>query len=121
MKKLFIAIACLASLASFAQNSANENRSALIIGVGDYGSERIPALKGVPYDMDSAKKIALAMGIPEKNIEIIRNSNATKENIISKLQNLSANAQKDQETLSISLATELVTWTTVLVGVLKVF
>ena len=94
MKNIFIAITFLASIVSFAQGSVNENRSALIIGVGEYGSERIPSLKGVPYDMESAKKIALAMGIPEKNIEIIRNSNATKENIISKLQNFSANASE---------------------------
>lgn len=94
MKKIFIAIAFLLPPVSFAQNNANENRSALIIGVGEYGSNKIPSLRGVPYDMESAKRIALAMGIPEKNIEIIRNSNATKENILSKLQNLGTNASE---------------------------
>ena len=92
MKKLFILLTCLVSLLSAAQPVFNENRFALIIGLSEYENKNIQILKGVPYDMDSAKKIALAMGIPEKNIEIIRNSNATKNIIISKLEKMGANS-----------------------------
>jgi hypothetical protein len=68
--------------------SAQTNRTALIIGVGEYGYAGVPALDGVQYDMVSAKKIANAMGIDDKNIRYIKNSEATKENIIKALNAL---------------------------------
>lgn len=68
--------------------SAQTNRTALIIGVGEYGYAGAPPLDGVQYDMVSAKKIANAMGIDDKNIRYLRNSEATKDNIIKALNTL---------------------------------
>ena len=60
----------------------------MIIGVGEYGYAGANALDGVQYDMVSAAKIAKAMGIPETNIKYIRNSEATKPNILKALKTL---------------------------------
>jgi hypothetical protein len=69
----------------FAYSQVSE-RKALIIGVGEYSNSEIETLRGVPHDMQSATKIAVAMGIPEKNIKYIKNSQATKVNIMAALK-----------------------------------
>jgi len=46
------------------QAFAVENRTALIIGLSTFADPSVPVLTGVPYDIQSAKKIALKMGIP---------------------------------------------------------
>ena len=91
MKIILGTLALIYSLSCFSQTSF-ENRRALIIGVSEYQNPQIPTLKGVPYDMDSAKRIALAMGIPEKNITFLKNSDATKENIIQALHKMGDDA-----------------------------
>ena len=84
MKYACLLFASLVALAATAQT----NRTALIIGVGDYGYAGAPPLDGVKYDMFSAQKIANAMGIDDKNIKYLKNSEATKENIIKALNAL---------------------------------
>ena len=66
----------------------SSNRSALIIGVGEYGYSGATPLAGVKHDMVSAAKIAAAMGIPESNVKYLRNSQATKTNILEALKQL---------------------------------
>ncbi len=90
---LIFLICSLSCLAQQAPNSLS-NRHALIIGVSEYQNPQIPTLTGVPYDMDSAKRIALAMGIPEGNIEFLKNSDATKENIINRLEKMGNSASE---------------------------
>ncbi len=63
-------------------------RSALIIGVGVYGSPEIPALLGVKEDMKSALAIAKAMGIPQANTRVLQDQQATKEGILEALREL---------------------------------
>jgi uncharacterized caspase-like protein len=62
---------------------------ALIIGVGQYtqASESTPLL-GVPKDMEVARRMAIAMGIPSNQIVELRDSRATKPNIVAALQQL---------------------------------
>ncbi len=90
MKKesIFLLIALLNFNLSV-QAQSFPNRSALIIGISNYspisGANSLP---GVTYDMESAKKIALEMGIPESNIRYLRDSQATKANIMSELRSL---------------------------------
>lgn len=84
MKYAYLLLASLSALSA----SAQTNRTALIIGVGEYGYAGAPPLDGVKYDMVSAQKIANAMGIDDKNIRYIKNSEATKENIIKALNAL---------------------------------
>jgi len=78
----------LAALMFAQAASAQTNRTALIIGVGEYGYAGAPPLDGVKYDMFSAQKIANAMGIDDKNIKYLKNSEATKDNIIKALNAL---------------------------------
>jgi hypothetical protein len=73
---------------ALAQNNASQ-RTALIVGIGQYGSPDIPLLSGVVHDFDSARKMALAMGIDEKNITVLRDGAATKANILSQFKRLS--------------------------------
>lgn len=84
-------IALIAPILLFAQAVAaqpSSNRSALIIGVGEYGYSGATPLHGVKHDMLSAAKIASAMGIPDSNVKYLRNSQATKANILDALKQL---------------------------------
>ena len=67
-------------------------KHALIIGVSIYRDEEIPPLFGVPNDLDSAKEIAVAMGIPAGNVTELFNEQATKDRIIAELGKLAARA-----------------------------
>lgn len=80
----FIVILFLQS--GYAQSAGK--RTALIIGVGEYGYAGAAPLDGVKYDMSSAANIASAMGIPEQNITFLKNSEATKSNILNALKTL---------------------------------
>ena len=67
-------------------------KHALIIGVSIYRDEEVPPLFGVPNDLDSAKEIAVAMGIPAGNVTELFNEQATKDRIIAELGKLAARA-----------------------------
>ena len=87
--KLHIAlIAPILLLSQAVAAQPSSNRSALIIGVGEYGYSGATPLAGVKHDMVSAAKIAAAMGIPESNVKYLRNSQATKTNILEALKQL---------------------------------
>ena len=68
----------LASNNGYAQNN---DRSALIIGIGHYNGPAAD-LKGVPADIVMATEMAKAMGIPDKNITVMRDQEATKKNVL---------------------------------------
>jgi hypothetical protein len=85
---LFVLGAVLWPRQSAAQD-ADAFRRALIIGVSQYRDEEVPPLFGVSSDMDSAREIAAAMGIPTTNITELFNEQATKANIIAELRKLS--------------------------------
>lgn len=72
-----------------AAQDADAFRHALIIGVSQYRDDEVPPLFGVSSDMDSAREIATAMGIPTTNITELFNEQATKANIIAELRKLS--------------------------------
>ncbi len=74
--------------AQMACAQATSNRTALIIGVGEYGYTGPSSLLGVKHDMASASKIAAAMDIPSANIVYLRDADATKVNILSALKQL---------------------------------
>jgi len=69
----------------------NNSRSALIIGISHYNG---PAddLMGVPADIEMAKEIAKAMDIPDKNITVMRDQEATKQNVLNTLKAFSQKA-----------------------------
>lgn len=70
------------------------SRSALIVGVSVYSSSDIATLEGVPFDMESARQIARAMGIPDSRMTVLRDAQATKRNIVEALEKLSADVSE---------------------------
>ena len=83
---LLASLACL-TLAQAATPTAP--RSALVIGVSQYTeSSGAATLVGVPHDIESAKRIAQAMGVPANQIRVIQDQQATKANILEELRNL---------------------------------
>jgi hypothetical protein len=83
----FFAAGCLAASSAFV--AASERHHALIVGVGQYTqASGADPLKGVPKDMITSRNMALAMGVPEQQIIELRDSQATKANIITALDNL---------------------------------
>ena len=97
--KLHIAlIAPILLVAQAVTAQPSSNRSALIIGVGEYGYSGVTPLVGVKHDMVSAAKIAAAMGIPESNVKYLRNSQATKTNILEALKQLGDTSGKGSRT-----------------------
>lgn len=68
---------------------AAERHHALIVGVGQYSKESGSApLLGVPKDMNTARRMALAMGVAPSQIVELRDNEATKTNIITALDRL---------------------------------
>lgn len=81
---------CAAVFGAFASAAqAADRHHALIIGVGQYtpASESSP-LPGVPKDLATARRMALAMGVPAQRITELRDANATKANIVEALERL---------------------------------
>jgi len=78
---------CVAMLA--AGLACSQTRQALIIGISQYSEiVKAPPLAGVRHDMDSAKRIAAAMGIGNDQIIYLRDQQATKAAILSELKKL---------------------------------
>ena len=65
------------------------SRHALIITISDYSAPGISDLKGVKFDSESAKRMALAMSIPEANIRYLKDSEATRQGMIDAFEDLS--------------------------------
>lgn len=82
-KFLLFIFFCLVTTLS--QASDGQTRSALIIGIGHFAGPASDLL-GVPADVEMAKEMANAMGIPDANITVIRDEQATKKNILEKLR-----------------------------------
>ena len=96
MKRLL----CMALLLTGAVAQSQEAlRHALIIGVSTYADPRVPVLAGVAFDMDSARRIALAMGIPVANITVLRDAQATKEQIVAQMKSLGERAGEGSRVL----------------------
>ena len=94
--KLLAASVAVSLMASFALGvlaptlaRAVEGRHALIIGISHYASNvGADTLEGVPYDMKSARQMAIAMGVDDTSIIELRDEQATKRNIEAQLARL---------------------------------
>jgi hypothetical protein len=87
-------VACL-SLLWPALAQAVEGRHALIIGISHYAPNvGADTLEGVPYDMKSARQMAIAMGVDDKSIIELRDEQATKRNIEAQLARLTRRVQQ---------------------------
>jgi len=90
-RSLGIICACLPLFNAQVFAAENTNRSALIIGIGHYNGPAAD-LKGVPADIEMAKEIAKAMDIPDKNITVMRDQEATKKNVLEVMKSFSNKA-----------------------------
>lgn len=68
-----------------AQPAERNTRHALIIGIGDYLDPDIPILRGTVHDVASARRMARAMAVPDANVRILRDTEATAERIRSEI------------------------------------
>jgi len=98
MKLIFTFLFQMLLVGNVALAQSASYRSALIIGVGEYGYSGATPLHGVKHDMVSAAKIASAMGIPDSNVKYLRNSQATKANILDALKQLGESSGQDSRT-----------------------
>ena len=87
---LALAVALAAPAAAQTAPAARNTRHALVIGIGDYLDPEVPELRGIPHDMLSARRMAAAMAIPESNIRMLRDHDATADRIRQELSALNA-------------------------------
>jgi len=87
-----LAVSALTALPAFADDTpaARNTRHALLIGVGEYLSPEVPPLAGVVHDMASARRIAHAMSVPDENVTVLRDRDATAERIRAEIDALAA-------------------------------
>ena len=84
--RLLAGLAATLSLNCFAAESRHH---ALIIGVGQYTqASGADPLLGVPKDMETARKMAKAMGVSDDRIVELRDEQATKPNILAALEKI---------------------------------
>jgi hypothetical protein len=95
MKRSSWLINCTTALAAtlFLSHAVAESRHhALIIGVGQYTqASGADPLLGVPKDMETARKMAQAMGVSDDRIMELRDDQATKPNILAALEKIRSN------------------------------
>ena len=69
---------------------AGEGRHALLIGIGRYApASNATDLKGVPFDLQNARRMAKVMGVEDAAIVELKDAEATKANIEARLDQLS--------------------------------
>ncbi len=77
-------------MAQTGQPAQRNTRHALIIGISEYIDPEVPTLKGVKHDMASARRMATAMAIPDANIRVLRDRDATADHIRGEIEGLYA-------------------------------
>lgn len=82
----------LASASACAQSAIEprNTRHALVIGIGHYSDPRIPVLRGVERDMASVRQLTRAMAIPDANVSVLRDGQASAERIRAAIRALDA-------------------------------
>jgi len=79
-RALLLAVACTLACATAAAQpapAARNTRHALIIAIGDYADPEVPPLKGTVHDLGSARRMAAAMAIPDAQVHVLRDRDAT--------------------------------------------
>ena len=88
------ALALSAAGSAGAQGAAErQTRHALVIGIGEYADAEIPPLHGIVHDIESARRMAGAMGVPAANVTVLRDRAATAERIRTEIDALNARVQ----------------------------
>jgi hypothetical protein len=78
---------------------ADLNHHALIIGVAKYADPNISELTGVVPDLGRAKRMAAMMGVPDGNMRVFPDAQATRENVTRALRDLSSAAGRSSRVM----------------------
>jgi hypothetical protein len=65
-----------------------QTRHALIIGIGEYADPEVPALRGIVHDVASARRMARAMAVPDAQVTLLRDKEATAARILDEIEAL---------------------------------
>ena len=65
-----------------------QTRHALIIGIGEYADPEVPALRGIMHDVASARRMARAMAVPDAQVTLLRDKQATAARILDEIEAL---------------------------------
>jgi Caspase domain/Domain of unknown function (DUF4384)/Bacterial SH3 domain len=66
---------------------------ALLLGVGGFSAAGIPPLPGVGLDLQSARAMALKMGVPAAQVSIARDASLTLDGLVTQVQQLADRVQ----------------------------
>ncbi|MDH7569670.1 MAG: caspase family protein, partial [Armatimonadota bacterium] len=87
-RAIAILAAALALSATACLCPASAEKYALLVGINDYQSERIPDLRGAINDVQLMRTVLVSrFQFPEKNIRTLTDLDATKERIVAEFQN----------------------------------
>jgi hypothetical protein len=79
--------ACVTAANTAAAEAANSSRRALLIGINEYQEEKISDLNGAINDIERlAHVLRVRFGFPESNILMLKDRQATRENVLTALR-----------------------------------
>lgn len=76
--------------------SQEPQRRALLIGINDYTSPKVPDLRGAVNDVEMMKRVLITrLGFPEENIKLLTDKQATRSAVLDAIDELVSTAKKD--------------------------
>jgi hypothetical protein len=85
---MLVSLGLLAGASAQTLPAERQTRHALIIGIGAYGIADVPALRGVVHDIASARQMARAMAVPDGQLTVLRDHEATGARIVGEIEAL---------------------------------
>jgi len=85
---MLVSLGLLAGAGAQTLPSERQTRHALIIGIGAYGVAEVPPLRGVVHDVASARRMARAMAVPDGQVTVLRDHEATGARIVGEIEAL---------------------------------
>jgi hypothetical protein len=82
---VLVSLGLLAGASAQTLPAERQTRHALIIGIGAYGIAEVPALRGVVHDIASARRMARAMAVPDGQVTVLRDHEATGTRIVGEI------------------------------------
>ena len=85
---MLVSLGLLAGASAQPLPAERQTRHALIIGIGAYAVAGVPALRGVVHDVASARRMARAMAVPDGQVTVLRDHEATGTRIVAEIEAL---------------------------------
>ena len=73
--------------------AARQTRHALLIAIGDYADPAVEPLPGIEHDIASARRMAQAMAVPDSQLTVLRDRQATAQGIRDAISALQSRVQ----------------------------